>query len=355
MPNNVIYRTPNSVLSSEDSAYNSMGGHYDTRPPRPNSIELRRSYPAETVDGYVPLSPHYQQSTYPPAYDENIYNSQHLYGPGGQAPSSENIYSPGTPSRTKPRPSQPPPAPPSSGSGGATPNASNANTPTRGRRMSTGRDALPPPPPVPEGMMSPQHHMNGGVVAAKLLARSHSTSRAGSPQLGPGGQHDPNALVMAQLNNQINNLNNINMQMTQMNSLSDLPPPPPIPEHVSLCAGCVCVCASFVNLYVVLQLSPKQSPPNAAPPPPPPPPPLEGPQSPPSLYKPLANGDINNSMITPSKKVLAKKVLPPVDDTRNDLLKAIRDGNLFNQSVYSVLSEFVFHFHLFNRHQTAKS
>lgn len=259
MPNNVIYRTPNSVMSSEDSAYNSMGnnnngggGHYDTRPPRPNSIELRRSYPAEAVDGggggYAPISPHYQQSTYPPSssvYDENIYNSQNIYGGsvgggGGQAPtSSENIYSPGTPSRTKPRPSQPPPAPPSSGSGGATPNASNANTPTRGRSMSTGRDALPPPPPVPVeggGMMSPPptHPINGGAVAAKLLARSHSTSRAGSPQLGGGGHaQDPNAMVMAQLNSQINNLNSINMQMTQMNSLSDLPPPPPIPEHVS--------------------------------------------------------------------------------------------------------------------------
>lgn len=242
MPNNVIYRTPNSVLSSEDSAYNSIagGGHYDTRPPRPNSIELRRSYPAESVDGggYAPISPHYQQSTYPPVYDDNIYNSQNLYGSSQVPSSSENIYSPGTPSRTKPRPSQPPPAPPSSGSGGATPNASNANTPTRGRSMSTGRDALPPPPPVPEGMMSspppPQHPLNGGAVAAKLLARSHSTSRAGSPQLGPNGQqHDPNALVMAQLNSQINNLNSINMQMTQLNLLSDLPPPPPIPEHVS--------------------------------------------------------------------------------------------------------------------------
>lgn len=247
MPNNVIYRPPNSIMSSEDSAYNSMGGgggggggHYDSRPPRPNSIELRRSYPAESVDGgYAPISPHYNQ--YPPVtrYDESIYNSQSLYGQdGGQVPSSaENIYSPGTPSRTKPRPSQPPPAPPSSGSNGGTPNVSNANTPTRGRSMSTGRDALPPPPPVPEGMTSPpppSHSMNGGIVAAKILARSHSTSRAGSPQLGPGGQqHDPNALVMAQLNNQINNLNNINMQMTQMNSISDLPPPPPIPEHVS--------------------------------------------------------------------------------------------------------------------------
>lgn len=233
MPNNVIYRTPNSVMNNEDSAYNSMGNHYDNnRPPRPSSIELRRSYPSEAVDGYAPPSPHYQQTNYPAsAYDENIYNSQNLYNSGGQAPSSENIYSPGTPSRSKPRPSQPPPAPPSSGSGG-TPNVSNANTPTRGRSMSTGRDALPPPPPVPESLVSSPLPINGGVVAAKLLARSHTTSRAGSPQMGPNVQHDPNALVMQQLNNQINNLNNINLQMAQMNSLNDLPPPPPIPESV---------------------------------------------------------------------------------------------------------------------------
>ncbi|KAJ6597362.1 Wiskott-Aldrich syndrome protein family member 3 [Pseudolycoriella hygida] len=290
MPNNVIYRTPNAVISNEDSAYNSISGHYDGRPPRPNSIELRRSYPSESVDGgYAPHSPQYQQSTYPPVYDDNLYNSQNLYSSGAH----ETIYSPGTPSRTKPRPSQPPPAPPSSGS---TPNASNANTPTRGRSMSTGRDALPPPPPVPESIMSPPHSMNGGIVAAKMIGRTHSTSRSGSPQLN-NMQHDPSALVMQQLNNQINTLNNINMQMTQLN---DLPPPPPIPEH----------------------LSPKQSPPNAAIPPPPPPlPPIEGLQSPPSTYKAIPNGDISKGISTSNKKIV-----PPVDDTRNHLLKAIRDG-----------------------------
>lgn len=232
-------------------------GVYDTRPARPNSIEVRRSYPAEAVDGggYGPLSP--QGNQYPQAvgnyqapnalqqqqlhqqqhqlYDEATYNSQQLYS--GQGPmSSESLYAPGTPSRTKPRPSQPPPAPPSSGSGGATPNTSNANTPTRGRSMSTGRDNLPPPPPIPDGMTSPPPPpINGGAVAAKLLARSHSTSRAGSPQLGPSSAaQDANALVMAQLNTQINSLNTINVQMTQLNAMNDLPPPPPIPEQVGV-------------------------------------------------------------------------------------------------------------------------
>lgn len=151
----------------------------------------------------------------------------------GQGPmSSESLYGPGTPTRgNKPRPSQPPPAPPSSGSGNGTPNVSNANTPTRGRSMSTGRDTLPPPPPIPEGMQSPQQQPMNGVatVAAKILARSSSTSRAGSPQLM---HNDQNAMIMQQLNNQINNLNSINMQMNAMNSMNDLPPPPPIPEQV---------------------------------------------------------------------------------------------------------------------------
>lgn len=42
----------------------------------------------------------------------------------------------------------------------------------------------------------------------------------------------------------------------------------------------------------------------------------------------MANGDINNvAIITPNKKITAKKIAPPIDDPRNDLLKAIRDGN----------------------------
>lgn len=240
MPNNVIYRTPNSVMSNEDSAYNSMGG-YDGRPNRPSSIEIRSSYPAELVDGYQPTSPSYPHAAYATTqsqqmYDESMYNPQNLYAQTNNqgAMSPESAYAPGTPSRGgKLRPSQPPPAPPSTGN---TPNASNANTPTRNRNISQ-RDALPPPPPVPmENMISPQpmqQMTNGNAsVAAKMLARSHSTSRSGSPQLNASGAPmDQNALVMAQLNSQINNLNNLNLQMTQqMNSMnSDLPPPPPIP------------------------------------------------------------------------------------------------------------------------------
>ncbi|KAL9928835.1 wiskott-Aldrich syndrome protein family member 3 SCAR isoform 5-T5 [Glossina fuscipes fuscipes] len=375
MPNNVIYRTPNAVINEEVSGgYGSMG-IYDSRPPRPNSIELRRNYQSEQIDGvYGPLSPqgaisamqnasggagsqyaaayaaangmhpaqhmphqvgisqHQQQHQ---LYDDGLYHqSQGLYGQAGQNPlSPEPIYAPGTSSRNKPRPSQPPPAPPSNGSGGGTPTASNANTPTRGRSMSTSRDALPPPPPIPDGMVnttSPSQMlaaMNGsgsGHIAAKLLGRTSSTSRAGSPQLAPSSSvQDANALVMQQLNNTINSFNNMNLTggiVQQMNSLSDLPPPPPAPD----------------------QHSPKLSPPNSAPPPPPPPPPLDEngsgngnspiTQQPPPhqiMPKSLPNGDIQSNGIMSGMGqhlVGPKKLLPPFHDTRTDLMKAIRDG-----------------------------
>ncbi|KAI9585329.1 wiskott-Aldrich syndrome protein family member 2 isoform X4 [Glossina fuscipes] len=403
MPNNVIYRTPNAVINEEVSGgygssnakpYNMLShlennsnltkqtavaiagmGIYDSRPPRPNSIELRRNYQSEQIDGvYGPLSPqgaisamqnasggagsqyaaayaaangmhpaqhmphqvgisqHQQQHQ---LYDDGLYHqSQGLYGQAGQNPlSPEPIYAPGTSSRNKPRPSQPPPAPPSNGSGGGTPTASNANTPTRGRSMSTSRDALPPPPPIPDGMVnttSPSQMlaaMNGsgsGHIAAKLLGRTSSTSRAGSPQLAPSSSvQDANALVMQQLNNTINSFNNMNLTggiVQQMNSLSDLPPPPPAPD----------------------QHSPKLSPPNSAPPPPPPPPPLDEngsgngnspiTQQPPPhqiMPKSLPNGDIqSNGMMSGMGQHLVgpKKLLPPFHDTRTDLMKAIRDG-----------------------------
>lgn len=114
------------------------------------------------------------------------------------------------------------------------------------------------------------HAMTNGnaSVARQILARSHSTSRSGSPQLTAVGM-DQNAMVMAQLNSQINNLNNLNLQMThQMSSLNDLPPPPPIPEQVSmivdtfssyvarLCARSytVCVARWLIELFNILSI-----------------------------------------------------------------------------------------------------
>ncbi|XP_017855077.1 wiskott-Aldrich syndrome protein family member 2 isoform X2 [Drosophila busckii] len=383
MPNNFIYRTPNAI-TNEESGYGTqlvqiqtviadsdlqlgtlarrrplpselgnfqdlqdvdMGGIYDTRPPRPNSIELR-TYPAEQLDGsgYDQLTPQ-TANQYAAAYGTNGIQQQQmhhqgqqqmydgtLYGQYGQsggqgALSPEPIYGPGTPSRNKPRPSQPPPAPPSNGSGGGTPNASNANTPTRGRSMSTSRDALPPPPPVPD-VVSPMGVMNGnasGHMAAKLLGRTNSTSRAGSPQMAPSST--ANDLVMAQLNNTFNS-----MSMAHNNQQSsDFPPPPPVPDQL------------------LFQHSPKMSPPNAAPPPPPPPPPVEDglgtvqmPTHPHQIMpKSLVNGDMQQ-LLQPNGNthiVAAKKIMPPFHDPRNDLMKAIRDGISLRKVEKSELKE----------------
>ncbi|KAH8328706.1 hypothetical protein KR067_013718 [Drosophila pandora] len=404
MPNNVIYRTPNSMVNEEagygiqlvriqtvseaetDASHHQVVGNvndvdtvkpynmlshlennsnvtkqtavaiadmgvYDTRPPRPNSIELRHSYQSEQIDGstYDQVNPQMGHNQYAASfgangmagaqqmhmqqhqqmYDAGLYQSHSLYGQAGQGVMSpEPIYGPGTPSRNKPRPSQPPPAPPSNGSGGGTPTASNANTPTRGRSMSTSRDALPPPPPVPDAM-SPMSAMNGansGHIAAKLLGRANSTSRAGSPQMTPTSVQNANDMVMTQLSNTFNNMG---MGGNQLNSLSDLPPPPPVPD----------------------QHSPKMSPPNAAPPPPPPPPPVEDGMGGGSgnqhtmrphqiLPKSLANGEMPGQQNGGPHIVAAKKLLPPFHDPRNDLMKAIRDGITLRKVEKSEQKEF---------------
>ncbi|CAG9812666.1 unnamed protein product [Phaedon cochleariae] len=168
MPQNTIYRTPQQLqqqsqmqphLPPEDLA---MIPHQQIlpRPPRPNSIEIRRSYQQEVTDG-IPSSP---------TYDENPYQ----HGMYGQGPlSSESLYAGGTPTRGgKIRPSQPPPAPPSNNS---TPSS---NTPTRNRGASAGRDNLPPPPPPPEATMSPPP--SNGILAR--VANDSPHSRTATPE-----------------------------------------------------------------------------------------------------------------------------------------------------------------------------
>ncbi|KAH8261818.1 hypothetical protein KR038_009050 [Drosophila bunnanda] len=417
MPNNVIYRTPNSMVNEEAGygiqlvkiqtvgeadidlrqstldahhhqvvgnvqdvdtvkPYNMLShlennsnvtkqtavaiadmGVYETRQPRPNSIELHRPYPSEQIDGstYEQLTPQmanqyaatfgpngggqqmqqHMQQHQQQMYDTGLYQSHALYGQTGVM-SPEPIYGPGgTPTRNKPRPSQPPPAPPSNGSGGGTPTASNANTPTRGRSMSTSRDALPPPPPVPD-VISPMSVMNGanssgGHMAVKLLGRAsiNASGGAGSPQMTQNSMQNAD-MVMTQLANTFNSIG-----MTggnQLNSLSDLPPPPPVPD----------------------QHSPKMSPPNAAPPPPPPPPPVEdgmglgsGNQHTMRPHQILPKSLVNGEMPMPGQQngapphiVAAKKIMPPFHDPRNDLMKAIRDGITLRKVEKSEQKEF---------------
>ncbi|CAH1993702.1 unnamed protein product [Acanthoscelides obtectus] len=312
-----IYRTPQQIqqpggapgvppmqpqqLQFDDSSLSldqsPMQQQQQMRPARPNSIEIRRSYgpTTEMPDGMPPSPtggpagvPTYQQ---PSGYeDAAAAYQQGLYQQGPT--SNESLYAGagGTPTRGgKIRPSQPPPAPPSNQS---TPSA---NTPTRGRSMSAGRDNLPPPPPPPEATMSPPNGIPAHIIRQSSQSRSNSPhSHVATPEPAVGPQ--------------------------------DLPPPPPVPTAV---------------ITATKQASPpKQMQTPAAPaavaaaPPPPPPPPMpammpNGPtmSPPPSM---LLNGDLAKILnsappkLTPVKDRPMNK--PPIIDPRNDLLKAIRDG-----------------------------
>jgi len=100
-------RTPQPVANPDEAL---LGPSGDGRPPRPNSIELRRTYPDE--DPYRP------GQGYPPGYDE-LYPHQGLYGPAKYTNDYTDAAHNLTPIRNGmrqsggSRPSQPPPAPPS--------------------------------------------------------------------------------------------------------------------------------------------------------------------------------------------------------------------------------------------------
>lgn len=79
MPQNVVYRQPmQQQLQFEDSMVE--------RPPRPNSIELRRSYPHEMPDGMQsPMYPPYEENPYQQGmYAQNMSNSEPYYQTGKQ-------------------------------------------------------------------------------------------------------------------------------------------------------------------------------------------------------------------------------------------------------------------------------
>ncbi|XP_043463577.1 wiskott-Aldrich syndrome protein family member 3 isoform X2 [Leptopilina heterotoma] len=170
----VQYRAPHNI---PDEALLGMV-MTDQRPPRPNSIELRRSYPPEEHQLYSPpTSEHYRTGNYAvQGYDDSLYSSH--YGPGQGQPASAN------------------------------------NTPTRGRATSTARDTLPPPPPPPGETMSPPS-MNGSIP-------SHLINRNGSRSNSPLPTHQTTA-------NQQNHLNQMGIDEPDP-APQDLPPPPPTPD-----------------------------------------------------------------------------------------------------------------------------
>ncbi|KAL1123456.1 hypothetical protein AAG570_002536 [Ranatra chinensis] len=164
MPQTNHYRTP-PIYQATGMIQDHERDDQDilNRPSRPNSIELRRSYPADQNDSIYSPSQQYQhnynsyvhQNHYGGGlgFDEvmNQYQNQHqsqMQGnivhyartPSGRGSRSSSI-----------RPTQPPPAPPTTNtSTTSTPTiCSTLTTPTRGRSVSSVRDNLPPPPPPP--------------------------------------------------------------------------------------------------------------------------------------------------------------------------------------------------------------
>lgn len=296
---NTIYRTPHQIPQQ----YQEVDGYIpnqDQRPPRPNSIEIRRSYQrdVEHIDGlHSPTL--YQNNGQIPNYDEQSLYHHGLYGQGPL--SSESLYAGGTPTRSKSRPSQPPPAPPSNQ---GTPTS---GTPTRGRIPSSGRDQLPPPPPPPEPTSPPPNGLPPHMLQHRMSESPHRSSTPELPLSPPPINHN-----------------------------QDLPPPPPAPTQQTLIqtkqASPPKQLAGGLNSSQVNQSAGVASPPAApaAPPPPPPPPmPTTNIHAPPA--GPMVNGDLIRALASPPKLTPVKdrvlgKLGPPLADPRNDLLKAIRDG-----------------------------
>lgn len=136
--------------SSIDHAHMQIYGTMDRvdneelRPSRPNSIELKRSYPSKVI--YSPTQQHHNQYQ-ASHYQRGLGLSQEDSGIGRYDDEQGSIGNGSEAAYTSPRrPTQPPPAPPAvtNTSTNSTPTlSSGVNTPTRGSRsVSLGREAL---------------------------------------------------------------------------------------------------------------------------------------------------------------------------------------------------------------------
>lgn len=165
-----------------------------------------------------------------------------------------------------------------------------------------------------------------GTIPSHLLNRNGS--RSNSPL--PNHQPTPTAMVGGVHLGQM-----VPMGIDETESVpQDLPPPPPTPDPVP-----------------TRSISP---PCNIPPPPPPPPPPpiTNGPAMPNNM--PMTNGDIakmiasNPPKLKPLKSIVDGQLrkpgnpnMPAPVDPRNDLLKAIRDGELITRLIdYYYIKEF---------------
>jgi len=359
-PQNALYQSPQTTIYLEDGTILPDPSSTTARPPRPNSIEVKRQYSGYGTNGNEDVYAHRTSrspqdngayrpgiSLPPPPYDDGYpqyppppYTADsQLQGQGHyhNSPSSAmhphphsamaSHYAPGmnmhnrTLQRTTSgRPTQPPPAPP-----GQMNNTSGSpmggSTPTRRGILSTvgsvgggmGRESLPPPPPPPVDMSQPP---NPPYISSVMV------NPAAPPVNNPPPPPPPPPPMMVQSRDS---------RESSVESELPLPPPPPIPLDMTV---------------------PPPPLDNRAPPPPPPPPPMPMPSSPPDSGRVVANGDINKlpgssstpkgspgrgvdeqmgpSSSSPLQQAKAPTRVPnipaPALDGRSDLLKAIRDG-----------------------------
>lgn len=237
------------------------------------------------------------------------------FNPGYQQQQQQQVTSPGGSPTKGRRPSQPPPAPPP-------PGQPNPMSPTR-----SSRDSLPPPPPPPESEQQPlqSRPLNGGM--------SYSPPKVQGALASQGAAATTQAQGAA----------------SQRQALDDsLPPPPPVPGNAGQGGGPMLGAPAVPPEH--LPPSPPPPPPvptcpppevdpvpaappaPPAPPPPPPPMPVNGhsssptagakKSSPPAGTSGLAQAILN----APELKKTKPSFVPPQNDMRSDLLKAIRDG-----------------------------
>ena len=217
------------------------------------------------------------------------------FNPGFNPQQPQTILSPpgGSPTKVNGRrPSQPPPAPPPGG----------ALSPTRAQR-----ESLPPPPPPPaSGVEDFRNGLNRSPPKASPVVTTSMDDSLPPPPPVPTA--DPSSL---------------GVKIPMEHLPPSPPPPPPVPVTTAAAATSVPVTSAPSDAPA--------PPPGPAPPPPPPPPPAD-----------LMNGHSASDNHASPKKSLAAAILaapelkktpaqpsfvPPQDNMRSDLLKAIRDGN----------------------------
>uniref|UniRef100_A0A0P4ZEP3 Wiskott-Aldrich syndrome protein family member n=1 Tax=Daphnia magna TaxID=35525 RepID=A0A0P4ZEP3_9CRUS len=353
-PQNVLYQSPQALYLEDGTMLPDPSS--TSRPPRPNSIEVKRNYPSEEAIYASRNSRNPQDNVYrpggislpPPPYDDGYpqyppppYTADSLLQLQQQqqmhhqaqyhqhaAAAASSHYGPGMMNHhnrtlqrtTSGRPTQPPPAPP--GQVNHSPNTQHSGSNTTRNRIShqtsmigtMGRESLPPPPPPPSETYTSTERIsqlpNPPYISSVVVNSGPSSSMPPPPPPLP-----PSTMLMPP------------RESRESSSESDLPlpPPPPLPET---------------------------APPDMrmAPPPPPPPPPMPLSSPPHDNGHVMANGDVgkllSNSppkvspgrgvdeaiqsspvLLQPAKLTPRGPPIPlPALDGRSDLLKAIRDG-----------------------------